>query len=99
MAAMKKFNGDENLSLKAAMALLIRNQAALAAQHTSFLDQMIEINKRIDKGRAEDRQRVDKKFDQLEAILMRHEQILVGLHEMLAGLPEAIRQKIGFKAK
>src|SRR5437879_748670 len=100
MAVMKNFNGDGNL--QAALALLVQNQAALVAQHTAFLTQMTETNKRIDEtnkrideGFAEDRQRfarIEKDLDQIKAILVRHEQ-------MLADLPEAIRQKIGFQPK
>ena len=92
MATMKK---NSNGTLEAAMALLINNQAALVAQHTSFLTQMAETNKRVDQFSAETKgqfARIEKDLDQIKAILIRHEQAL-------NDMPEAIRQKIGFKAK
>ena len=91
MATMKK--SDSNGTLEAAMALLVHNQAALVAQHTSFLTEMAATNKRIDEGFAEDRQRfarVEKDLEQIKAILLRHEQ-------MLSELPEAFGKKSGSK--
>ena len=62
--------------LAAAMTLLIQNQAA-------FVSHMRETQ--------EEFARIARRFDEIEAILLRHERILTEL-------PEAIRQKVGFKA-
>ena len=88
------------VSFDAAVALLIHNQAALAAQHTAFLDQlgkdrqkMLEIEQRMNDLRTETCQivaRIEKRCDNIEAILIRHEAVL-------ERLTEAIREKIGFK--
>ena len=76
-------NGNE---LQQAMALLIQNQA-------QFLSHLAEIHKRQDKHQAEsDRRfaRIEDELEQIKAILLRHDRVL-------ADLPEAIRQKVGFK--
>jgi hypothetical protein len=83
---MKKSNGDGNL--QAAIALLVQNQAALGVQHTTFLSQMSEINERSDRRFA----RIEADLEEIKASLVRHEQTL-------CELPEAIRQKIGYKPK
>jgi hypothetical protein len=75
-------NGHTNASLEQAMALLIQNQAALLAQLT-------EDHKRLSKHE-QDVVEIKSDLGQIKAILLRHE-------AMLNELPEAIRQKIGFK--
>lgn len=72
-------NGSD---LQAAMALLIRNQAAAVAQHMTFVSAMARAEQEF----AEIRRLLDK----IMAVLARHE-------TMLEKLPEAIRDKIGFK--
>lgn len=60
--------------LEEALAILINNQA-------SFLSQMAKAEERFF--------RIERKLADIEAILLRHEQIL-------QSLPEAVRQKVGF---
>lgn len=81
---MVRNSGNANDNLQQAMALLIRNQAAL-------LSQLTEDHKRLSKN---ERDLADIKGDlaQIKAILLRHDQVL-------ADLPEAIRQKVGFKSR
>ena len=69
-------------TLEAAMALLIHNQAALMAQHTQFLTQFEETRQTF--------ARMEKDLETIKSVLVRHE-------SMLEKLPEAIREKIGFK--
>ena len=64
-----------NGSLEQAMALLIQNQA-------TFLSHLSEAKLEVAAMRAD--------LEQIKAILLRHDQIL-------ADLPEMIRQKVGFK--
>ena len=66
-----------NGSLEQAMALLIHNQAAFLSQMSQAFEGMRNMERRL---------------DAIEAILLRHE-------KMLIELPEALRQKIGFKAR
>ena len=66
-----------NPTLADALAILIQNQAVLVQNQAKFVDDMAEIRK---------------DFEQIKAILIRHEQLL-------ANLPEAIREKIGFKGR
>jgi hypothetical protein len=73
-------NGNEDL--KAAMALLLHNQAVFV----SHID--------------EDRQRfarIEKDLEEIKALVMQHNEILKRHENILQELPEAIRQKIGFK--
>ena len=70
-----KFNGTR-VNLQQAIALLIQNEAA-------FLASQIEAAQRF--------ARIEQELAQIKAILLRHEQIL-------SQLPEVIREKIGFKA-
>jgi hypothetical protein len=71
--------------LQIAMNLLIQNQA-------QFLAQIAEINRRTDERFARLEARLEERFARIEALLLRHEQIL-------QNLPEAIREKIGFKRR
>jgi hypothetical protein len=66
-----------NSNLAQAIALLIQNQAAFVADMRDYHRQMAEIRR---------------EFDEIKAILIRHEHILMNL-------PEAIREKIGFQAR
>jgi hypothetical protein len=91
MATRKKENGANRL--EEAMAHLIQSQAALAEQQTAFLARLSETDKELAELRRESialRRENAERFARIEAILLRHEQIL-------QGLPEAIREKIGFK--
>ena len=74
---MRRRSNSTQISLEQAIALLIQNQAAFLASSREF---------------DEWRRKADKQFDEIKAILLRHEQIL-------SQLPELIRQKIGFKGK
>jgi uncharacterized coiled-coil DUF342 family protein len=69
-------------NIEVAIALLLNNQAALVAQHTSFLSEMAKAHQEFSEIR--------KTLDTIKAVLVRHE-------AMLEKLPEAIREKIGFK--
>ena len=73
-----------NGSLEQAMALLIQNQAAFVLSQQAFLSQMTQAFERM--------RNMERRLDAIEAILLRHE-------KMLIELPEALRQKIGFKAR
>ena len=91
MATRKKDNSANRL--EEAVAHLIQSQAALAEQQTAFLARLSETDKELAELRRESialRRENAERFARLEAILLRHEQIL-------QGLPEAIREKIGFK--
>jgi hypothetical protein len=83
MAEETSRTSGNGTSLEAAMALLINNQAALVAQHTTFVSAMAKADQEFAEIR--------KLFDRIMAVLARHETIL-------EKLPEAIRDKIGFKS-
>ena len=71
-----------NGTLGAAMALLIHNQAALVAQHTAFVAHLDEDRQRF--------WRIERDLELIKALLIKHE-------ETLQKLPDAIKEKIGFK--
>jgi len=75
MARTTQRSSQNDLSLDAAMALLVQNQAAFVAQQVTFMNEMARIHKDL---------------ELIKAVLARHE-------TMLEKLPEAIRDKIGFK--
>jgi len=66
MAKMGPKTGSNRLD--AAMAQLIKNQAALVAQHTVFLSQMAEIRR---------------EFEEIRSVLMYHQRLLEGLPEAI----------------
>ncbi|HTU89797.1 MAG TPA: hypothetical protein VMF69_06860 [Gemmataceae bacterium] len=74
-------------NLVQASATLVQANAALAQQHTAFLVRMAEIDARM----AETNRINSERFARIEAILMEHSRIL-------RALPDAVRDKIGFKA-
>ena len=74
----------KNGMLENALAQLIQNQAALVAQHTKFVEHLDEDRQRFT--------RIERHLDLIKALLIKHE-------DTLQKLPEAIREKIGFKAK
>jgi len=90
-------NGNEDL--KAAMALLLHNQAAFV----SHIDDDRQRFAKIEKGHSS----LKKAHEEMRALLLQHNEILKRheqmlqefkeLRKMIENLPEAIRQKIGFK--
>lgn len=74
-------------NLVQAQANLVQAQAALAQQQTIFLARMAETDARM----AETDRINAERFARIEAILMEHSRIL-------RALPDAIRDKIGFKS-
>lgn len=74
-------------NLVQAQAALVQAQATLALEHTAFLAQMRESDVRM-----KETDRINsERFARIEAILMEHSRIL-------RALPDAIRDKIGFKS-
>ena len=71
-------------NLKSALAQLIQNQA-------QFVGQLAETNKRLAQS-DEKFGRIEKDLDLIKALLLQHE-------DTLKKMAEAIREKIGFKAK
>ena len=87
-----------NGSLAQAMALLIQNQAAFVA----LLGENQRTYERLEARLA----RVERGLEEIKAVLVNQQQVLEGhsralkeLPEILARLPEAVRQKIGFKPR
>jgi hypothetical protein len=82
---------QRNGTLTQAMALLLHNQAELVAQ-------MAQVNK--DRAQTDQRFRdIERTIEEMKSILAHHDVILRQIQETLQGLPEAVRQKIGFKPR
>ena len=83
MRAVMARKAERNGHLEQAIALLIQNQAAFVADMRENSKQFTEIRRDFEK--------IQGAFEEIKNILIRHEHIL-------ANLPEAIRERIGFKA-
>ena len=66
MPSMARKNGSQRLDT--AMVQLVENQAALVAQHTVFLSQMVEMRR---------------EFEEIRALLLHHQRILQDLPEAI----------------
>lgn len=89
--ARAKSNGNGRLDeamtvLVQAQATLVQAQATLAQNQAAFLARIVETDARM----AEINRTNSERFARIEAILMEHSRIL-------HALPDAIRDKIGFK--
>ncbi len=83
---MARAKNQRNGRLEEAMATLIQNQAAFLAR-ISETDRLLSETERINSER----------FARIEALLMEHSRILAEHTRILQALPDAIRDKIGFK--
>jgi hypothetical protein len=84
---MARAKNAGNGRLEEALAILIQNQASFVARMSEIDARMAETNRRIEERFA----RIEERFTRIEAILIEHNRIL-------QALPDAIREKIGFKA-
>jgi hypothetical protein len=73
-----------NSELEQALATLVNSQATLAGNQATFLSQLARTDERFS--------RIENELSEIKAILLRHER-------MIQSLPEAVREKIGFKAR
>jgi hypothetical protein len=71
------------------MTLLLQNQAVLLQTQAQFVAHLDEDRRRFT--------RIESELEEIKALLLRHDQILKKHEQILKELPEAIRQKIGFK--
>ena len=88
-----------NGNLEQAMTLLIQTQTAFVARLGGMDERFARIEARTDERFARMEERMDKRFARIEERLDRIEQILEEHHQILIGLPEAVRDKIGFKPR
>ena len=71
----------------------MQQQTALMQQQAAFLERLSETDREL----AQLRRQTDERFGRIETILLEHSRILSELMRMMEALPEAIREKIGFK--
>jgi hypothetical protein len=91
---MARAKNAGNGRLEEALATLIQNQAMLVQNQATFVARMAEIDARVaemERLRIETERRLEERFARIEALLLEHNRIL-------QALPDAIREKIGFKA-
>ena len=81
-------NNDRSDRLEEAMALLIQNQAA-------FLGRISEM----DRVNSERFARIESNIDAILRVLSEHSRLLQDHSRLLEALPEAIREKMGFKVQ
>ncbi len=81
------YRKSSNGRLDEALAVLISNQSSFISNQSGFLAQLAQLSARTDERFA----RIEAELADIKAILLRHEHIL-------QSLPEAVRDKIGFRA-
>jgi hypothetical protein len=93
---MARAKEQRNGRLEEAMTLLLHNQAELVQTQTAFVAQMrdrdremIEFQRRF--------ARIDERFSQMDQRFAQMDQRLAGIERILERLPDAVRDKIGFK--
>ncbi len=84
---------QSQLEMEESSRALQRAQAHLVEIQAAFLQQQTIFQAEWAKGRREDAER----FARIEKILLDHSRILAEHTRILEALPEAVRQKIGFK--
>jgi archaellum component FlaC len=85
-----------NGRLEEAMALLLQNQAMFLGQLGQMQERFAHIDERF--ARIDERfARIDERFARIETELEAIKSILIRHEQILEALPEAVRQKIGFK--
>jgi hypothetical protein len=91
---MAKAKNNGNGRLEEAMVKLIQSQASQLQLQTEFLARIADMDRVI----AERFARIEQRFSTIESILLDHSRILADHGRILQALPEAVREKIGFKA-
>lgn len=86
---MARTKNQKNGRLEEALATLIQNQAAFVAQLRERDREMIDFQRRFDQ--------IDQRFANIEALLREHTRILNEHSQALERLPDAVRDRIGFK--
>jgi hypothetical protein len=90
---MARAKDQGNGRLEEAMTNLLQNQAILVQNQAAFLARAAEMDQRFAESERhfkEQFSRIEERFSRIEAILLEHNRIL-------QALPDAIREKIGFK--
>jgi len=83
---MARTKNHGNGRLEEALVALTQAQASLVQNQATLLTRMSETDKEN-----------TARFARIEAILLQHSQILAEHTRILQALPEAVRQKIGFR--
>ena len=79
-------SGGNPTTLEAAMAVLLHNQAQFVQVQAQFAAEIAKLDRRYNKLKEE----ADRRFARIEALLLEHDRLL-------RGLPDAIKDEIGFK--
>jgi hypothetical protein len=100
--AVRANNGKHGSLLEQALAQLILNQAQFVAQQAQFALQHAQLAAQqaqfaaqhaiFEKESIRLQKASDERFQRIETLLLQHDQVL-------RGLPEAIRKKIGYQQK
>jgi hypothetical protein len=85
---------EQQEALQQAQTALTQAQATLVLNQANFVAQMAEIDARM----AETNRINAERFARIEALLLENTRILQDHNRILQALPDAIREKIGFKA-
>jgi len=91
---MARAKPTRNGSLEEAVRDLLQSQATLVRNEALLLEQKAEIDQRM----AETDWINAERFARIEAILMEHSRLLAELTRAMHALPDAVREKTGFRA-
>lgn len=92
---MKTLRPEKGSPLEAAIALLIQNEAQFLATERETRRELAQCSREIVKLERETYER----FRRIEEVLEAHGRLLERHNELLEALPDAIQERIGFKAK
>ena len=93
--ARKSTTPDSHERLEEAMATLLQNQTAMVQNQTAFLARLAEM----ERVTAERFARIETDTAAILRVLGEHGRLLAEHSRLLERLPEAVREKIGFKGQ
>jgi hypothetical protein len=90
---MARAKEPKNGKLEEAMVLLIQNQAMFLSEKREMDKELADLRRQ----NAHQFERIDERFARIEQVLAEIQRVLRDHQRTLDHLPEAVREKIGFK--
>jgi hypothetical protein len=102
LADMKTLRPEKGSSLEAAIALLIQNEAQFLATERETRRELAQFSReivKIEREMIEARHATEARFRRIEEQFEEQARVLQAHGALLEALPDAIQERIGFKAK
>jgi len=90
----------KNGRLEEALAIMLQNMATLVQTQAAFVADKRETDKELADLRRQNNERfarIDQNFARIDQLFAQMDQRLAGIERILERLPDAVRDKIGFK--